>query len=1245
MQKFRALALVLGPVCLVFVSLWVGLGRNAAAAPSPFDTPPQGTEIILDQAGLGRLAFEHESVFGPQCITGNGDPFSPISSIYRPSGYYTNPQYSSDFYTYRYRIDIPADYGFDVVRVELFDPDSYNHSPGLVDIDLSSYVISHTMAHIAQGNPQTITRQCSSSAGDQPRYQPCVITTGENAGLNPLWFVRVDEIRAGNGTTTCQAPSGSVYNNGHPTQTAFDLYYYGQTITGTTQMNPLANYMGQMDNTHDTDMRWVSPGGAQSYDQPTFVPANNGSFEVDLTAIPDILVDPTTGVRSLYLDVTTLAGASENGFEIWAGPAFYTGPKDTITPTGCGIPGQWPPAGTPSQVNKRNLFIANCGRMSHSPQGITIYALDYAPVNSNTTNPVDYPITYLGPEYAGQSIYVTLFDSDSGARAPLVFYFDTLAFNLLNPIPAPPANPVNPGMTDFYRAFSVNNTVTNDPDLIPPQTRNCRIGACGNLWVTPSYRIDIPTLSPDCVDVQTTPLLCTPFYGGTLMARYIGGNHDTYTWHVDLPDVPPPDITQSCTGVFPIVAYDAIRSVTPQQYNDWVLNGGANYPAVLPPYTQLVAAGHSPNHGLANGAFPGDTFLFFGQGTGELDFNWLRWGSVSQPDNATTLANSLTWPGDSFLFEELGDPGDTTIHEGDWVAVNSSSAYGTTAETQLKAHIDRGRTLRLVLYRETGPDGIRIAQLANFRILAYRLNDANPVNRWLLLQFVSYVEDCGQVPTLSIASTDAPENITPAQGQIYLNNPYLFPVTVNYATTPDTATPGSDYIPVSGTVTFAPGETSQPFTVPIVDDSYAELDERFYVTLSDPISATIQYGVTAIDIIDDEPDPSFIRFAAADQSIAESAGFIPITVLQDGHYTGTVWVDLLTSDGTAVAGQDYTAISTTITFPGGVLSQTISIPLTDDNMLEEDETFQVRFRNPFNGVIQQGDTRTITILNDDAPPELSFAAASPTVSENVSSGVLSVTVQLAPTSGLTATLTYSTTNGTATAGVDYQPVQGVITFTAGTTSAVISVPILNDTLAEGNEWFHLTLSDPVNGVITGTNPAQFFIVDDECLYNLYGVPGRVEAENFTCGGEGVAYHDTTSANSGNSAYRLLESVDVWDSAAASQTHYVGGTADGEWLVYTVEITATGRYDLWVAAAAVQSGSCFRVEIDGVDVTGQVAVPVTGGVFAEVAAASRLTLTAGTHQIRLVIPCGGADFDYLALTLTPPDEVYLPFMRK
>ncbi|MEI2610101.1 MAG: hypothetical protein V9G20_15875 [Candidatus Promineifilaceae bacterium] len=284
--------------------------------------------------------------------------------------------------------------------------------------------------------------------------------------MNPYWLVKIDEIRAGNGTS-CGAPAGNDYNNGQPTQTAFDLYYYGQSITGTTQMNPLANYMGRTDNIYDTDLRWVSPGGAQSYDQPTFVPADSGSFEVDLTAIPNILVDPATGVRSLYLDVTTLAGASENGFEIWAGPPVYTGAQGTSSGhCTTSVPGQM--AGAPSQVNKRNLFMTNCGRGSHASQGVTIYALDYAPTNVNTNNPVNIPVTYIGPEYAGQSIYVTLFDIDSGSTRADCFLFRHAGVPSAEPGSRPTCQSRQPRPDRLLPClFRQQQSTTSDPDLEP----------------------------------------------------------------------------------------------------------------------------------------------------------------------------------------------------------------------------------------------------------------------------------------------------------------------------------------------------------------------------------------------------------------------------------------------------------------------------------------------------------------------------------------------------------------------------------------------------------------------------------------------------------------------------------------------------------------------------------------------------------------------------------------------------------
>lgn len=137
-----------------------------------------------------------------------------------------------------------------------------------------------------------------------------------------------------------------------------------------------------------------------------------------------------------------------------------------------------------------------------------------------------------------------------------------------------------------------------------------------------------------------------------------------------------------------------------------------------------------------------------------------------------------------------------------------------------------------------------------------------------------------------------------------------------------------------------------------------------------------------------------------------------------------------------------------------------------------------------------------------------------------------------------------------------------------------------------------------------------------------------------------------TAHPGTSSYRFAEDGDVWNSAAASQTHYVGNTVAGEWLVYTLVVTETGYYDLSLAAAGTVP-SQVRVEIDGVDVTGVLTLPGTSGgeTFVEAAAAVDLSLTAGVHQVRLFIISGGANLDYLTFSPTQLHTLYLPFLRR
>src|SRR5262249_16343258 len=129
------------------------------------------------------------------------------------------------------------------------------------------------------------------------------------------------------------------------------------------------------------------------------------------------------------------------------------------------------------------------------------------------------------------------------------------------------------------------------------------------------------------------------------------------------------------------------------------------------------------------------------------------------------------------------------------------------------------------------------------------------------------------------------------------------------------------------------------------------------------------------------------------------------------------------------------------------------------------------------------------------------------------------------------------------------------------------------------------------------------------------LPGAVQAENFDEGGQSVAYFDTTPGNSGN-AYRATD-VDVEATLDAGGGFDVMKTRAGEWLKYTVNVTTPGTYPFWVRIANLGTGGVFHVEVDGVDQTGPVAIPDTGGWQNWVNLnAGNIAYTAGQHVLRV-----------------------------
>ncbi len=107
------------------------------------------------------------------------------------------------------------------------------------------------------------------------------------------------------------------------------------------------------------------------------------------------------------------------------------------------------------------------------------------------------------------------------------------------------------------------------------------------------------------------------------------------------------------------------------------------------------------------------------------------------------------------------------------------------------------------------------------------------------------------------------------------------------------------------------------------------------------------------------------------------------------------------------------------------------------------------------------------------------------------------------------------------------------------------------------------------------------------------IPGLIEAEHYDEGPAGVAYHDVTPKNEGV-AYRGETQVDIEGRPDASNLHGIGWTRAGEWLLYTVDVKEAGTYTIEFPVASNKKGGSFRLEFGGVDKTGSIPVPDTGG---------------------------------------------------
>lgn len=355
------------------------------------------------------------------------------------------------------------------------------------------------------------------------------------------------------------------------------------------------------------------------------------------------------------------------------------------------------------------------------------------------------------------------------------------------------------------------------------------------------------------------------------------------------------------------------------------------------------------------------------------------------------------------------------------------------------------------------------------------VNLMNPVNLTVLTgQGAATITNDDALPSLSINDVSRPEGntgSTPFVFSVSLDAASGQTVTVNYATAPGTATSPQDFTAVSGTLTFAPGSTSQSVSVQVAGDVTDEPTETFAVTLSTAANANIAdtQGVGTIQN-DDSGTPGL---TVNDATVNESGGPATFTVTLSAASTLVVTVAYATTNDTATEGQDYSVASGTLTFNPGETSKTVPVTLLLDAVDEANETFFLDLSTATNANIV--DARGVGTINDDDPlPTLAIDDVS-VVEGNSGTATATFTVTLNVVSGRTLTVNYATADDTAiaggdaaTGGRDYDSRSGTLTFPAGTTTQTIAVTVNGDVLNELNESFVVDLSGAVNATIADT---------------------------------------------------------------------------------------------------------------------------------------------------------------------------------
>ena len=286
---------------------------------------------------------------------------------------------------------------------------------------------------------------------------------------------------------------------------------------------------------------------------------------------------------------------------------------------------------------------------------------------------------------------------------------------------------------------------------------------------------------------------------------------------------------------------------------------------------------------------------------------------------------------------ENGDVGFAYTYQ--WVRVDGGTETdisGETANTYTLAMADLGKTVKVTA---SFKDNAGYAE-------GPLTSDAYPSSGTIALLELSFPSD----------TINVDEEAGPAMVTVNLAPAGTETVTVDYATRDFSAEEGEDYTATSGTLTFAPGETSKTITIPILNDDIYEGLEKFFVDLSNPSGTALPATPTkAVEIASDDAVPTA---SLAPVTVDEGAGTMTLTLRvshpSEEDVTYTAFSDNVM--GTATSGDDYDDFLldggvARIAVPAGNLSKTFNISIVNDDLEETDETILIAWQRGSNNAV------------------------------------------------------------------------------------------------------------------------------------------------------------------------------------------------------------------------------------------------------------------------------------------------------